>query len=76
MQFPWQDAIATITTYTDSDWAGCHKTAQNMSGGIVTIGGHVVKTYSKQQKVIALSNAEAELYAMVAAFDKSLANAA
>ena len=67
MKFPWQDAVTTITAYTDSDWAGCHKTARSTSGGIVTFGGHVIKTYSRQQKVIALSSAEAELYAMVAA---------
>ena len=30
------------------------------------VGHHVVKSYSKQQKVLALSNAEAETYGMVA----------
>ena len=62
-----------VITYTDSDWAGCVKTARSTSGGILTIGGHVVKTYAKQQKVIVSSSAEAELYAMVAASAKSLA---
>ena len=33
----------------------------------------MIKTYSRQQKVIALSSAEAELYAMVAASAESLA---
>ena len=54
-----------MTTYTDSDWAGCKATAKSTSGGIVTLGNHVLKTYSKQQKIVALSSAEAELYAMV-----------
>ena len=40
------------------------------------LGGHVIKTYCKQQKVIALSSAEAELYAMVAASAETLALAA
>ena len=62
-----------VTTYTDSDWAGCVKTARSTSGGILTMGEHVIKTYAKQQKVIALSSAEAELYAMVAASAESIA---
>ena len=37
------------------------------------MGEHVVKTYCKQQKVIALSTGEAELYAMVAASAETLA---
>lgn len=40
------------------------------------MGEHVIKTYCKQQKVIALSSAEAELYAMVAASAETLALAA
>ena len=31
------------------------------------LGTHVIKTYSRQQKTVALSSAEAELHAMVAA---------
>ena len=37
------------------------------------LGEHVIKTYCKQQNVIALSSAEAELYAMVAASAETLA---
>ena len=37
------------------------------------MGDHTIKTYSKQQKVVALSSAEAELYAMVAASAESMA---
>ena len=39
----------------------------------MTIGNHVIKSYSRQQKVIALLPAEAELYAMVAASAETLA---
>ena len=67
MKFPWQNNTSTATAYTDSDWAGCQKTAKSTSGGIVCIGRHVIKTYSRQQKVIALSSAEAQLCALVAA---------
>ena len=71
--FKWQDMPTRITTFTDSDWAGCARTAKSTSGGAVCIGEHVIKTYCKQQKVIALSSAEAELYAMVAASAETLA---
>ena len=37
------------------------------------MGEHTNKTYSKQQKLVALSSAEAELYAMVAASAESMA---
>ena len=73
MSFPWQDEPTMVTVFTDSDWAGCVKSAKSTSGGIVTIGDHVIKTYSRQQRVIALSSAEAELYAMVAASAEGLA---
>ncbi len=67
LRYQWQSCGGTVVTYTDSDWAGCKKTGRSTSGGIVTIGGHVIKTYSRQQKTVALSSAEAELHAMVAA---------
>ena len=65
--FPWQTATPMVTGYTDSDWAGCSVTAKSTSGGIICIGAHTIKSYSRQQKTIALSSAEAELHAMVAA---------
>ena len=55
-----------VTGFTDSDWAGCSATAKSTSGGIVNIGTHPIKSFSRQQKTIALSSAEAELHAMVA----------
>ena len=73
IRFPWRVSQTMLTTFTDSDWAGCIRTARSTSGGIVTIGDHVIKTYSRQLKVVALSSAEAELYAMVAASAESLA---
>ena len=73
MHFPWQVQQHMITTFTDSGWAGCKRTARSTSGGVVTIGEHVIKSYSRQQKVVALSSAEAELYAMVAASAETLA---
>ena len=72
-KFVFQDMPSSITTFTDSDWAGCARSAKSTSGGAVCMGEHVIKTYCKQQKVIALSSAEAELYAMVAASAETLA---
>ena len=73
VNFNWQPRQSLATAFTDSDWAGCAKTARSTSGGIITLGSHVIKTYSRQQKTVALSSAEAELYAMVAASAESLA---
>ena len=71
--FKWQALPKLVTTFTDSDWAGCLKSAKSTSGGIVCLGEHAIKTYSKQQKVVALSSAEAELYAMVLASAETIA---
>ena len=71
VRFPWQKTATRVTAFTDSDWAGCVRTARSTSGGIVMIGAHTIKSYSRQQKVVALSSAEAELYAMVAASAES-----
>ena len=72
-KFEWQDMPEVLTTFTDSHWAGCLKSAISTSGGIVCLGKHTIKTYCKQQKVVALSSAEAELYAMVAGSAESMA---
>ena len=52
--FKWQDMPTRMATFTDSDWAGCARSAKSTSGGAVCIGEHVIKTFCKQQKVIAL----------------------
>ena len=67
LKYEWQHQHGMATTYTDSDWAGCTRTGKSTSGGIVTFGSHLIKSYSRQQKTVALSSAEAELHAMVAA---------
>ena len=71
-RFVWQSQLGMVTTYSDSDWAGCEKSRRSTSGGIVTIGSHILKSYSKQQRTIALSSAEAELHALVAASAETL----
>jgi hypothetical protein len=59
----WQQAPDNISMYTDSDWAGDKVSRKSTTGGAMMIGSHVLKTWSKDQSVIALSSGEAELYA-------------
>ena len=73
VRFDWQVQQDRVTAYTDSDWAGCAKTGRSTSGGIMTLGHHTIKSYSRQQKTVALSSAEAELYAMVIASAETMA---
>ena len=51
--------------FTDSDWAGCRRTAKSTSGGAMMIGSHTIKTWSSTQKSITLSSGEAEFVAAV-----------
>ena len=64
-KFPMQDAGNELWGYSDSDWAGCKKTAKSTSGGIIMKGGHMIKSWSSTQKSITLSSGEAELVAAV-----------
>ena len=53
-----------LTLFTDSDWAGCKETRKSSSAGVLMLGRHTLKAYTRKQKVIAKKkNAEAELYA-------------
>ena len=54
-----------VTSWTDTDYAGCLRTRKSTSGGITAIGEHIVKTWSATQKVISLSVGEAEYYGVV-----------
>ena len=55
--------VEEVTTCTDSDWAGCKETRKSSSAGVVMLGEHALKAYTRKQKIIARSSAEAELYA-------------
>ena len=54
-----------LLVYVDSDWAGCKVTRASTSGGMVTWGGGLLKSWSKTQGSVALSSGEAEFYAAV-----------
>ena len=72
MKFGWQPLPTMVTAYSDSDWAGCAKTARSTSGGLICYDAHVLKSWSRQQRRIVLSSAEAELHAAVAASSEAL----
>ncbi len=63
--FRWQSAAQLVEAFVDSDWAGCRRTLRSTSGGALTWGFHTLKAWSSTQAVLALSSAEAELYALV-----------
>jgi len=59
--------------HSDSDWAGDKESRRSTSGGILYFRGMILTSYSKSQHVIALSSAEAELYALCSLVVESLA---
>ena len=63
-RFRWQNRPSQLDIFTDSDWAGCKTTCRSTSGGVALWGSHCIKTWSSTQATIALSSAEAELYAL------------
>ena len=64
--FQWQseDEANQMHLFVDSDWAGCAVTRRSTSGGLLKLGMHTLKTWSSTTAVVAMSSAEAELYAM------------
>ena len=54
-----------VRGYSDSDWAGCRRTAKSTSGGVLMRGGHYLRSWSSTQKCVSLSSGEAELVAVV-----------
>ena len=53
-----------LTVFTDSDWAGCKETRKSFTAGVLMLGRHTLKAYTRRQKVIVKSIAEAEPYAV------------
>ena len=63
IMFVCQKAHIKLTVQSDSDWAGERKTRKSVSSGNIRFGHHLLRSWSKDQSVIALSSGEAELYA-------------
>jgi hypothetical protein len=65
LHYGYQERPDAIVTWTDSDFAGCEKSRKSTSAGVVMLGTHLIKSWSTNQAVIALSSGEAEYYALV-----------
>ena len=63
--FDWQVWTPQPDGYTVSDWVGCPSSRRSTSGCAIVAGRHLIKSWSRQQKMAALSSADAETYAMV-----------
>ena len=61
-----------MTSYNDTDWAGDRKSRTSTSDVVVTAGSQYIKSRSKNQFVIALSSAEAELYGIIKTSSETL----
>ena len=53
----------SLVGYTDSDWAGCAADRKSTSGCFFSLGLGLVSWFSRKQKSVALSSAEAEYMA-------------
>ena len=72
MRYDYQRQPRTLTTYSDSDFAGCLATRKSTSGGVIMHGDHLLKGWSTTQSRIALSSEEAEYYVVVMSASQSL----
>ena len=61
--FKFGDESSEVTVFSDSDWAGDKATRKSSSAGVALVGRHLLKAYTRKQKIIARTSAEAELYA-------------
>ena len=61
--FSYRRMVEEVTTFSDSDWAGCQETRKSSSASVILLGSHTLKAYPRKQKIIARSSAEAELHA-------------
>jgi len=61
--FPFGQIDSNLQVFSDSDWAGDRDTRRSTSAGSVMWGGATLKAWTRQQKTLARSSAEAELYA-------------
>ena len=54
---------ASLSGYSDANWATCRETRRSTSGIVITLGKDIIYTASKTQTSVALSSGESELYA-------------
>ena len=61
---PWEAEKYEVIGHGDSNWAGDKQSMKSTSGGALYIGSALIKSWSCNQSVVALSSGEAELYAL------------
>ena len=64
-RFAWQTPGQRVYGFTDTDFAGCLRTRRSTSCGLIMVGAHLVRAYSKTQGCVSLSSGEAELAGIV-----------
>ena len=57
----------TLEVFSDSDWAKHRSTRKSVSSGFIFLFGNLLYSSSRSQKALALSSAEAEIYAATSA---------
>ena len=72
LQFLPQKFHSHLLCEVDADYAGDRSSRKSTSGGLISYGSHLLKSWSSNQAVIALSSGESELYALVKGFSWSL----
>ena len=55
--------VQSLVGFSDSDWAGCRVSRRSTSGGMVTLGGTVLRAWSNRHATVALSSGGAEFHA-------------
>ena len=60
MLYAYQSHPGRIAAWSDSEFAGCHKSRKSTSAGVLMLGGHVIKSWATNQAVIAVSSGKAE----------------
>ena len=66
------DTTPDLDVFVHSDWAGCATTRKSTSGFVIKFMGSTIHFGSRTQATIALSSAEAELYAINTGATESL----
>ena len=64
-RFHMQSMPDKVTSYSDTDHAGCLKTRKSTSCTMIAFGKHLIRNTSTTQGVIALSSGESEFYGAV-----------
>ena len=72
----FEEEVLWIDVFVDSDWAGDRSGRKSTSGGVLSIGGVAVKSWSRTQRSRATSVGEAEYYAAVGGAAEALGSLA